>query len=498
MRPLAPAPARPPPGSSGQPSVNLRPIPAKTRSPCINCRERRRKCDGKRPICTECLRREESCVYERPEGVTRVDLLRAENSALISQVSLLERLVDGLRSSTDQDAALLLARLRLGDTVDQLAHTVTTATDVEPSPSAISDLFSHPTTPGSSFYPDNADVIHYDSNGLLSTMHGDFLIPAFDRSEMAHIPSQVLAEEIDPSAGSVVVLKTPLRPEGEANGAAGTSKSSGVKIVRIWPFAVGLQGGIALNAPQHPRDNLRIHPNILSDHDKLASLGTIPRSLFVPRWSMMVAHSDFDGTLRGFLSAFLVEARARLQQTSTPEVVFGTHAYIGALFDRDEYEKAPRLSQWAVRVVHSITRDKCSMTSYASMYILYWVTRWLVMPSEEYFYAIPTWLRPTPNQFFMPHPMILDFIVWPALRDYVVQFPSLQVGMEWLVVLTDTITCEWSGTTDEALCRDEMTGATDLTPVAKNVVRQLESWSLGPTFVPYLSNAESLASIRPE
>ncbi|KAK4199183.1 hypothetical protein QBC40DRAFT_282353 [Triangularia verruculosa] len=505
MRPLAPAPTRPSPGSS-QPSINLRPVPAKTRSPCVSCKEKRRKCDGKRSSCTECQRRAITCVYDRPEGLTRADQLKAENSALASQVSRLQHVVDRLRSSTDQDAALLLARLRLGDSVDQLANTV--AATGAPSPSVISDTITHMTTPGSSFYPEEANIQHFEPGVGLPNMHGDFLHPAFDRHEFGHVPAEVLAEEIDPSAGSVVVLEAPGSQDAEADGADGAdgtdgtdgttgSNITGIKFVKIWSFAVGLQRGIALNPPQPSRHNLRIHPNILGDHGKVGSPGTIPRSLFVPRWSMMVAHSDFDGTLHGFLSGFLVEARARLQDASTPEDVFGTHAHIGALFDKDEFEKAPPLSQWATRVVHSIVRDQRCMTSFGSMYVLFWVARWMIMPTEEYFNAIPSWMRPTPNQFFMPHPMILDFLIWPALRDYVVQFPSLHVGMDWLVVLCDTITCAWPGTVGEALCRDEITGITDLTPVAKNVAGRLESWSLGSTFIPYMTNAESLVSIRP-
>ncbi|KAK4641185.1 hypothetical protein QC761_610110 [Podospora bellae-mahoneyi] len=494
MRPLAPAPARPSPGSS-EPSSKLRPVPAKTRSPCINCRERRRKCDGKRPTCTECLRRDAVCVYDRPEGATRVDQLKAENNALTSQVSRLERVVDGLRLSTDQDAALLLARLRLGDTVDQLAHAVASASA---SLSAIPDIATLAVTPGSFIHHDGVEIQHYHPNMLLSTTQEDFLTPTFDRSEFGHIPSNVLAEEIDPRAGSVVVLQTPPQPHAEIDGASEKTHTAGVKIVKIWPFAVGLQGGIALNAPRHIRDNLRIHPNILSDHDRLAAPGTIPRSLFVPRWSMMLAHSDFDGTLRGFLFGFLAEAQARLQEASSSEDVLGTHAHVGALCDRDHFEKAPLLSQWAVRVVHSIMSERRrSMTSFGFMYVLFWVTQWMIMPTEEHFESIPMWLRPTPNQYFMPHPMILDFVIWPALREYVVQFPSFHVGMDWLVVLFDTITCAWPGTVEEALCQDQLTGATDLTPEAKNVARRLESWSLGPAFIPYMFKAESLVCIRP-
>jgi hypothetical protein len=73
----------------------------------------------------------------------------------------------------------------------------------------------------------------------------------------------------------------------------------------------------------------------------------------------------------------------------------------------------------------------------------------------------------SPNQLFMPHISILDFIVWPAFREFAVEIPEMQEQMEWLMDMSITLRCDWSFTTDEALRRDEETGLLDLCDSAK-------------------------------
>jgi hypothetical protein len=38
----------------------------------------------------------------------------------------------------------------------------------------------------------------------------------------------------------------------------------------------------------------------------------------------------------------------------------------------------------------------------------------------------------SPNQLLMPHIDTLDFIPWPAFREFAVQIPAMQERMEWV------------------------------------------------------------------
>lgn len=130
-----------------------------------------------------------------------------------------------------------------------------------------------------------------------------------------------------------------------------------------------------------------------------------------------------------------------------------------------------------------------NFTCFACMYCAWYLMRWMISPSPETYQAVPEWLRPTydsppfpqllpmwilysnvlsrPNQLFMPHIKVVDFIIWPAFRELVVQIPAMQQRMEWFLDYSTTIRCDWSFPVEEALCRHEDTGLLDLCDLAK-------------------------------
>lgn len=62
---------------------------------------------------------------------------------------------------------------------------------------------------------------------------------------------------------------------------------------------------------------------------------------------------------------------------------------------------------------------------------------------------------------------MVDFAIWPAFRELVVQLPSMQEHMEWLIDLSNSIQCEWPYELDQALYKDKITGSIDLVDLAK-------------------------------
>jgi hypothetical protein len=132
------------------------------------------------------------------------------------------------------------------------------------------------------------------------------------------------------------------------------------------------------------------------------------------------------------------------------------------------------------------------------MYVFWYLMRWMIFPSPETYNVIPEWLRPCPNQLFMPHISIVDFVVWPAFRELAVQIPAMQERMEWLMDMSINVKCNWSYTTWEALCQNQKTDQADLCDVAKDVVKDLANWSVGPSFRGYIGNADSYVRIRTE
>lgn len=240
----------------------------------------------------------------------------------------------------------------------------------------------------------------------------------------------------------------------------------------VWPFEEATPenrapGRGSRGPRQVPRPELRIHPNILRDYGEYKPdcplSSNRPPKLFVPQWSVMVVHTEFDGTAQGFLSCFLRQLRQQIAQGRDRIQMLGEHAHMGRLFDQHDFEAAPTLSKWAARLAHSIKRTNYNMAVFASMHLFWLLARWMINPSLDHFEATPEWMRPVPNQLFMPHPMMVGFVIWPALREHVVQYPSMHLKVNWLLDVVDTITCHWPFPVEDAFCRHQTTNKDDLT-----------------------------------
>ncbi|KAH7414147.1 hypothetical protein DE146DRAFT_19104 [Phaeosphaeria sp. MPI-PUGE-AT-0046c] len=84
---------------------------------CAACRGRKTKCDGRRPICHECVARESPCQYTETE--TAIQKRRHE---------ALEALFEMLKSFPESEANALLARVRTGADPSLLVEQVTHGT----------------------------------------------------------------------------------------------------------------------------------------------------------------------------------------------------------------------------------------------------------------------------------------------------------------------------------------------------------------------------------
>ncbi|KAF2398556.1 hypothetical protein EJ06DRAFT_83517 [Trichodelitschia bisporula] len=60
----------------------------------------------------------------------------------------------------------------------------------------------------------------------------------------------------------------------------------------------------------------------------------------------------------------------------------------------------------------------------AIMCIGFLYTKWLITPSKARYNDMPQWLRPRPVPLFVEHPLWVDYIPWPELREALVQSPD--------------------------------------------------------------------------
>jgi hypothetical protein len=95
-------------------------LPLQILSACAECRRRKQKCTGDRPSCQFCAETGQVCSYEVAEGMTRSEDLKFKVREATERGDRLEQLVGAMRRETDQRSSELLARLRVGATLDDL------------------------------------------------------------------------------------------------------------------------------------------------------------------------------------------------------------------------------------------------------------------------------------------------------------------------------------------------------------------------------------------
>ncbi|CAN9090295.1 unnamed protein product [Alternaria alternata] len=412
---------------------------------CVQCRNGKAKCDGTRPQCNRCKENKLSCQYDVAEGVSRAERMKImKRDSMTGELDDLKRIVTSLRSGTDDQAAAVLARLRLGEAPEDVAKTL--------------PMTASPATSGHP--PRYASLDH----SILWLQHID-----------------------NPgSAYWARSLRTPLEARRHPQDRLEVEDLRHTDKTRFDQYTLHI--------------SLVANPcSIRSNHYPGDIQDTQISNLFLPTWAMLPINTMPDpGSLKRAVPSILQQATSLISMGVSIEQIIEIHPNIAALWDKEVYTHSGILSKWAVGMTHGVYMKGNTFSCFGSMYLFWCLMRWMISPSPETYNAIPEWFRPTPNQLFMPHINIVDFIVWPAFRELVVQIPAMQERMEWMMDLSLNLQCDWSFSVGEALCTSEETGQVDLCDAAREVARDLVNWSVGPSFRGYVSNADSYVRIRTE
>lgn len=98
-------------------------------------------------------------------------------------------------------------------------------------------------------------------------------------------------------------------------------------------------------------------------------------------------------------------------------------------------------------------------------------------PTEETIRDVPPWLLPTETQKLNPHPVVVDYIPWPALRDYLCVSKD-EESQRSLNIYLESMQFNWSS--ERALFFQDEQGQMSVSPEFELAVASLENWNLGP------------------
>ncbi|KAM5341808.1 hypothetical protein ACJ41O_014839 [Fusarium nematophilum] len=101
--------------------------------------------------------------------------------------------------------------------------------------------------------------------------------------------------------------------------------------------------------------------------------------------------------------------------------------------------------------------------------------QWQAYQTPECFERLPPWLRPTQFQIAIPHPMCIDFIPWPLLRDRLIRMYSSNWSEACSVLAALS---EYMEFTADGLLGDDLSASSSL----HSVFGAIDNWKLGEGF----------------
>lgn len=94
------------------------------KSACGQCKRRKTKCSGRRPVCQSCNERDLECSWDIFDGLSRTADLKGRLEEVTRHVDTLEALIAAMRWGDDQTSTTLLAKLRLGDSLEDIVRSI--------------------------------------------------------------------------------------------------------------------------------------------------------------------------------------------------------------------------------------------------------------------------------------------------------------------------------------------------------------------------------------
>ena len=120
--------------------------------------------------------------------------------------------------------------------------------------------------------------------------------------------------------------------------------------------------------------------------------------------------------------------------------------------------------------------------------------QWRLHPDAESYNDIPEWHRPSRLQESVPHPIFIDFLIWPALRDALVSSHT-SFKYEFRRDTGRLITVDWPSEKD--LFIKDQVQRLKLHPDFEGHVMNLDNWKLQapwaeryPELIPFVNVAD--------
>jgi len=132
----------------------------------------------------------------------------------------------------------------------------------------------------------------------------------------------------------------------------------------------------------------------------------------------------------------------------------------------------------------------------AVTFSMFMLMRWQIYPTQENYNRLTDWITPRPSQLLHPHPIWIDHLPWPRMRDKMVQDWQSYPFDKWFIPFTSGLSINWPYEPFECLISPGEGQDPIINPVFIRHIRRLENWTVGPQFIETFPALADTVSVR--
>ncbi|KAI9766004.1 MAG: hypothetical protein M1840_007011 [Geoglossum simile] len=183
------------------------------------------------------------------------------------------------------------------------------------------------------------------------------------------------------------------------------------------------------------------------------------------------------------LLEFLSSRQNLAAQGEPSSVVVGPpYPSVSSLLNPEKKIKAHPLTRIFTDILGSFEMMSKLPEQVAVLYVMFLVMRWQISPTLENYDRVPDWITPRPSQLLTMHPIWVDYLPWPKMRDVLVRDYTNYVFQDFSFHYTNSLSLNWSYEPTDVLLPTPGSDELCINPVFERHLRDLKNWSLGPEF----------------
>ncbi|OCK73688.1 hypothetical protein K432DRAFT_267709, partial [Lepidopterella palustris CBS 459.81] len=187
--------------------------------------------------------------------------------------------------------------------------------------------------------------------------------------------------------------------------------------------------------------------------------------------------------LDDILQGLVTSRRAVFEQTGSELSAAGpAQPSMSALLNLGESSPIHHISQIMSNAITKFESVHQLPERAAALFVMYQTLRWQICPTKENYYRLPEWLRPLPCQNSIAHPIWMDYVPWPKMRNIICQDHLKYDQNEFFLPYVQTLSLNWPyEPMDCVVVQSDMINSS-ISPIFERHVRNLDNWSLGDSF----------------